>query len=70
MTFRIYGETGARCFESGRYVCRRHPEVEACFDQGDMFSACPGPDDEEDEAHNATWMLVEGAERGSNGGSV
>lgn len=30
--------------------------------QGDKFRACPGPDDD-DEAHDATWMLVAGAER-------
>ena len=64
MTFRIYAESGARCLDSGRYVCRLHPEVEAYFGRGAKFSACPGPDDEDgDEAHNTTWMLVEGAER-------
>lgn len=62
MTFRIYGETGARCLESGWYVCRLHPEVEEYFAQGEYFSACPGLDDDADEMHDATWMLVEGAE--------
>lgn len=63
MTFRIYGETGARCPESGWYVCRLHPEVEAYVGQGYKFRACPGLDDDDNEAHNTTWMLVEGVER-------
>ena len=62
MTLRIYGETGARCLESGWYVCRLHPEVELFFALDEKFSACPGPDDEADETHDTTWMLVEGVE--------
>ena len=66
MTVRIYGESGARCLESAWYVCQFHPEVEAHSIQGDKFSACPGPGDDADEAHNTTWMLVAGAERDLN----
>ena len=47
MTFRIYGETGARCLESGWYVCRLHPEVEEYFTQGEQFSAALGRDNAE-----------------------
>lgn len=59
MTFRNYGESGARCFTSGWYACRKHPGVEEHFGEREKFTACPGPDNELDEAHNTTWVLVE-----------
>ena len=59
MTFRIYGESGARCLTSGWYVCWKHPEVEKYFGERRKFTACPGPNNEQDEAHNTTWVSAE-----------
>ncbi len=67
MTFRIYGESGARCLTSGWYACRKHPEVERYFGESNKFTACPGPDNGQDEAHNTTWVLTESDAGGDEG---